>query len=484
LIGSAFGHCCSSWRALTRTADGSEVAISFWIPFFGNQNVLRCAALAVAFALATAGAAVASPTVFPKPFQGPAALERVLYAFPPTGGGAKSPNGGLVAGAGGTLIGTSFYGGSHNVGAVFALTPPSPGKSAWTQSVLHSFSGPDGEYPAYKLIADSNGSLYGSAGGGATGGGCIFRLTPPAMGTTAWTETVLHSFNAAGNEGINPEGTLLFDRAGNIYGTAQDGGGSGFVSTVAQPRLGAGVVYELIRPVNGKGPWPETVLYTFSGGVDGRLPSAGVIADASGNLYGTTSQGGSSTKCTIPFSGCGVVFELSPPAVGKTAWTETILHSFSQDDGWYPQTELLMMGGALFGTTIFGGGGQHLGNVFKLTPPAAGENVWRESNIYVFPGGAGGYYPQGLISDANGVLYGTTGSGGNSACSLGCGTTLKLTPPAVGHNLWTETILHAFAGGTDGYGPGGPLLDLDGRLYGTAAQGGAGGEGILYTIKL
>jgi uncharacterized repeat protein (TIGR03803 family) len=184
-----------------------------------------------------------------------------------------------------------------------ALTVAAAGSAsaAPTETVLHSFTGSDGAFPLAGLIADSAGNLYGTTVSGGTGGcsqgagcGVVFKVSPSG------TETVLYSFTG-GSDGAFPEAGLIADRAGNLYGTTNRGGGSG-----------GGVVFKLSSSGT------ETVLYSFTGGSDGRNPQAGLIADSAGNLYGTTEGGG---------SGNGVVFKLS------LGGTETVLHSFTGSDG-------------------------------------------------------------------------------------------------------------------------------------------------------
>ncbi len=183
---------------------------------------------------------------------------------------------------------------------------------AWATSrvkTLHAFAGADGEHPNASVLFDSAGNLYGTtADGGAHGLGNVFKLS---RGTTGkWTETVLHDFNQT--DGANPEGGLIFDSAGNLYGTTSSGG----VGT------DGGTVFKLTPGTNGK--WTYTVLYSLFGTV-GLGPWGSLIFDAAGNLYGTASQGGPySQDC---YNGCGTVFELSPGSSGP--WTGKALHIFT-----------------------------------------------------------------------------------------------------------------------------------------------------------
>jgi uncharacterized repeat protein (TIGR03803 family) len=212
-----------------------------------------------------------------------------------------------------------------------------------------------------------------------------------------------------------------------------------------------------------------TVIHPFTGGVDGGPSYSNLISDASGNLYGTTVWGGS-TNCE---NGCGVVFELSPAAGG--GYTETTIYTFQGgSDGWSPVTGLIFdASGNLYGTTTAGGSGGQ-GTVFQLTPTAGG---WIKSLVFAFPvSGLSGSYPQGLVFDASGNLYGTAYQGG----AHNAGAIFQLVPSSSG---WVEHILHAFSGGNDGSLPGKSLIfDSTGNLYGTAYNGGAHGWGVVFQL--
>ena len=219
------------------------------------------------------------------------------------------------------------------------------------------------------------------------------------------TETVLYNFKGAPDAGYSLAG-LIFDHKGALYGATVKGG-----------TADSGAVFKLTPPAAGQTRWTETVLYSFTGGNDGRQPWAGLIFDHKGALYGTTVKGGTADA--------GTVFKLTPPAAGQTQWTETVLYCFTDSDGNSPQAAGLIFDhkGVLYGTTIFGGI-SNLGTVFKLTPPAAGQTQWTETVLYRFTGGADGNYPlASLIFDGNGALYGTTNLGGAS----NWGTVFKLT---------------------------------------------------------
>jgi uncharacterized repeat protein (TIGR03803 family) len=326
------------------------------------------------------------------------------------------------------------------------------------ESVLYRFrGGGDGSVPLAGLLRDAFGSLYGTTSkGGGSNFGTVFELNPPAKGQTRWTEIVLHwSRGPAVGDAADFQAGLATDAAGVLYGTSALGG------------LGDGTVFQVIE-VGAT----EKLLYRFLDGFDGDTPVAGLIRDPHGVFYGTTQGGGG--------LGRGTVFSLTPPARPRTKWTEQVLHRFSGGlkDGRNPQSVLLMHGATLYGTTVAGGPGD-FGTVFQLTPPAARGTGWTEKLLYIFKGGTDGAFPMaGLIIDARGALYGTTLGGGNSTCNAnGCGTVFKLSPPAARTNLWTETVLYRFRGGTDGFGPlAGLLAGAKGVLYGTTGFSGTGCE--------
>jgi uncharacterized repeat protein (TIGR03803 family) len=317
----------------------------------------------------------------------------------------------------------------------------------YTESVLYSFKGgTDGANPGAGLVLDAQANLYGTTiNGGASNLGTVFKLD------TAGTETVLHSFTRI-PDGANPQAALVRDAQGNLYGTTSLGGA-----------LGRGTVFKV--DTTGR----ETVLHNFTGEADGGFPvAAGLVQNAQGNLYGTTSAGGA--------YGSGTVFEVD--ATGR----ETVLYSFTwtRGDGAAPYAGLVLDAqGNLYGTTEAGGdlgcesGG--CGTVFKL------DATGRETVLHSFTGtGGDGANPYaGLVLDAQGNLYGTTDAGGDLACeSGGCGTVFKL--DATG----TETVLHSFAGtGGDGTFPqAGLVQDAQGNLYGTTNNGGASNYGTVFKL--
>jgi uncharacterized repeat protein (TIGR03803 family) len=394
--------------------------------------------------------------------------EKVLYGFQ-GGNDGSEPKGGLIADAFGNLYGTTFYGGGHeDVGTIFQLTPPASPGGAWTETVLHSFSDlPGGWDPWAGLVSDKSGNLYGTTWLGGTSGDCgvVFKLEP-ATGTY----TVIHNFACDTiNDGGEPRADLTIDSAGNLYGTTTVGGtgGCGCVG-------GCRVVFQL-SPSDST--WRETVLYNFPS-VGSEYPAPGgtggnVILDRRGNLYGTTFVGGGPTSA-------GVVFMLRRPTRPGGRWTYHVLHSFSDlSQGFKPMAGLTFdRAGNLYGTAQLGGGsgcyGDGCGVIFKLARQLGG--TWSYAVLYTFRGlGDGGLPQASLTTVANGSLYGTTQNGGvGTGCSgLGCGVAFRLTPPQQASGTWTETVLHTFRGGDDGYVPWGKLaIGKAGWLYGVTEFGG------------
>jgi uncharacterized repeat protein (TIGR03803 family) len=269
--------------------------------------------------------------------------------------------------------------------------------------------------------------------------------------------TLLYGFKKAEGDAGYPFSGVVRDSAGNFYGT-QLGGGPRQERTF-------GSVYELSPPATGGTHPVETTLHVFEGpgGSDGYHPYASLVIDKSGNLYGTASEGGA--------HGRGIVFQMSPPVPGQTAWAYTILHSFGGELGSTPLSSLFLDGaGALFGTTSQGGSAGY-GTVFQLKPPAPGETDWKGTTLYSFQSATDGCPHAAVIPDGRGNLYGTT---------FGCdsylgspGTVFELTPGTDPSAPYVETILYSFASNPNmGETPAGPLImDTNGALYGTTTTG-------------
>jgi uncharacterized repeat protein (TIGR03803 family) len=333
------------------------------------------------------------------------------------------------------------------------------------------------------------------------------------------SEKVLYTFTG-GNDGGNPAAQLTFDSSGNIYGTTVVGGASGLgtvfklmphssgkwtetvlysftggsdgkaphggVTLDAKGNLygtavaggigtcsgdGCGTVFKL---TNSGGSWAFSVLYSFTGGTDGFGPGGGVVFDKKGNLYGTTPDGGSQDGCSG--SGCGVVYKLSPAKGGQ--WTEKVIHRFTGGkDGSTGSLGLLLLDktGNLYGVAELGGA-HGAGTAFKMTSSSGGK--WNLSTIDGFKGMPNAGFPYGgLISDKAGSLYGTTYYAGAN----GIGSVFKLTGSK---SKFTESVLYSFKNGTDGNSPTSTLVfDAHGNLYGTTSAGGdANGDGTVFKL--
>ncbi len=413
--------------------------------------------------------------------------EQVIHRFKGSHTDGYRPFASLVADARGHLYGTTFQGGDgpalcwqrlgFGCGTVFEMIPPTSSGGSWSEVLLHSFQGgADGGAPLYGLTLDETGNLYG------TTDSTIFQLSPPGNPEGAWTETTLYTF---GSDALAPTGNLSFDKAGNLYGTTYlpPGGavyqlsppstpGGSWTFTIlynfagqsdgAEPEggvildstgalygttssggrtescdvgYGCGTVFKLVPPAEQEGAWTEYTLYAFGSlPNDGRYPTDSLVFDATGNLYGATSDGGSN-NCGDGYQ-CGTVFELSPPSDGKGFWTETILYNFAGgSDGSFPQANLTFdaHGKALYSVTADGGL-------------------------------AGGHCPVWPV--------------------FGCGTVFRLLPPATEGGAWTKQIVHRFGTGEpqDGIAPVAGLIRFGNAFYGTTEYGGGAASGTVFTF--
>jgi uncharacterized repeat protein (TIGR03803 family) len=382
--------------------------------------------------------------------------ETVIAGFSSTDGSDPAAN--LISDAQNNLYGTTTTGGScgrahgtgYGCGTVFELVAGADGR--WTRTILYDFGQEgDGAVPDGPLVFDQSGNLFGTTSEGAAfGWGSVFELSRQPDGR--WVETVLYNFRGEG-DGAYPEGNLILDNAGNLYGTTYYGG-------YCDEDNCNGTVFELSPSTNG---WIEAVLYSFTDGADGANPGAGLIFDSEGNLYGTT----------VGFNNGGSVFELSPVAGG---WVENTLYTFSvQSDGGGPVCTLVFdAAGNLYGTTSYGGVNSNRGGtVFELSPSGG---HWTESTLYSFTGGADGESPSaGLIFDHSNNFYGTTQLGGAN----NNGTVFELSPSG---SSWTESVLYRFTGSRDGkYPVAGLLLGADGILYGTAENSSE--NGVVFSVR-
>jgi uncharacterized repeat protein (TIGR03803 family) len=289
---------------------------------------------------------------------------------------------------------------------------------------------------------------------------------------TAQKEVIVHNFKR-GTDGAFPESALIADKAGNLYGTTNQGGGSPNCVS-GRYVAGCGVVFELTPPGNGVQHWTETILYAFQGGkLDGTNPIASLVFDATGNLYGTTNSDGQNNA--------GMIFKLSPPSSPGGAWTETVLYNFI---GEQPTSGLVFDSqGNLYGESS-------VPEVYELSAPSAPGGSWTLMNLHFFDTENGGTYPiGGLTLDQAGDLYGTSGTGGNGGrqgCPLNtCGLVFELVKPVTG-NIWKEKVLYNFTGQNgDGASPyGGVVFHGGNNLYGTTQNGGNGiNDGTVFELS-
>jgi len=279
-----------------------------------------------------------------------------------------------------------------------------------------------------------------------------------SLASASQSETAIYQFQPGTGDGYEPVAGVISDAAGNLYGTTLFGGS-------ACGTVGCGTVFE-VTPNEG-GTWTESVLYSFLGSPDGAFPAGGLVFDKKGNLYGTTSGGGTSRG--------GIIFELSPPTQQGNPWTETVLYNFpSPNDGYFPVTLTIDNSGNLYGAEP--GYPGSFGNVFEFSPPSGKRKSWTFTVLYQFLGGAqhDGTRPVGgLVYSVWGAIYGVTAAGGlGSGCNAdGCGTVFQLAPQKNGS--WKEKVLYMFTGESDGGVPVGLWLDRPIRtLYGATAIGG------------
>jgi uncharacterized repeat protein (TIGR03803 family) len=390
--------------------------------------------------------------------------ETVIYTFQDQGDGA-SPSSGVITDASGNLYGTMATG-------VYEVSPPSLPGGPWTESVLYTFQGgTDGSGPHGNLVFDSAGNLYGttSYGGGSytnctSGCGTIFELSPTASGT--WTKTTLYTFLGGPTDGQLPNGSLVFDSAGNLYGTTEAGGNQQCSFNFPT----CGTIFQLAPPSAPGAPWTESVIYLFQGGSDGEAPLAGLTIDPEQNFYGTTAGGGQDQACK---DGCGTVFKLKRPSVQGDPWTEKVIQRFHDDSGGQqPRGPVTIHSGALYGTTytsISGGP-----TVFELSLV---NGVVTNTYLYNFQGEicVGSY--AGVTFDHSGNIYTTASAVG---CEGGGGFVYELRPPKEQGGNWTEITFPGMDGGATGNVPVGGVTIFGDALYGATYQGGnlnCGGEG-------
>lgn len=420
--------------------------------------MVRCYAITVllaGFSALTACGGASNAAFAPRvPAASVRPLSDVLYRFGASD--AQNPIAGLLAGRHGEYYGTGTRGGTAHLGAVYEIT--ADGK----ERELYSFDGSDGQEPQSALIMDKAGAIYGTTSSGGNGScneigcGIVFKLTP---GKRGWIESILYQFQGR-TDGESPGGGLVMTKSGALLGTTVLGG--------TNHKFGDGTIFEL-TPSGST--YSKTIVHAFSGLPDGRYPNTALTSDSSGNVYGTTTQGGLADCRRFP-EGAGTVFKLTPS--GST-FTYSVIYRFDKcKNGAAPSSGLLPGArGVLYGLTAGGGEASGLSNgtVYELAPQ--GSN-YSEKVLYSFKGGSDGADPEdipGLVADRSGNLYGTTVGGGViTTCGGGCGTVFKLQRSKSG---FTESVLYAFQGsGGDGWWPfGGVVIDNKGKLLGPTMHG-------------
>ena len=335
---------------------------------------------------------VSSGGVFEMSPSGSSIMVQMLHEIPPI----AFPGGRLLRDSAGNLYGATWQGGAHNCGFVYQLSPSS--QLPWNYKLLHQFDFTDGCGASFGLISDAAGNLYGVAhNGGPDNAGSAYELSPNADGS--WTFSLLHLFRA--DEGGGPQTALIFDQAGNLFGGNTQG------------------IFELSP--NSDGTWTETTAYTFSGN-DGGGPVGDFMFDSGGNLYGTNQSGGL-------YYG-GTAFMLTPNGQGSWTSTVVHSFGRTKTDGYNPLGGLVAdSSGNLYGTTA-AGGGSNTGTVYELSPGTGGVWTETVLHRFGVIGSPQGNAPQGaLVLDSAGNLYGTTAEGGDSACypvGGGCGVVYRL----------------------------------------------------------
>lgn len=436
--------------------------------------------------------------------------EKVIYSFQGGNDGAN-PSSNLIADSAGNLYGTTTYGGSGQCvdsdefvigcGTVFELVKPAQSGGKWSEKVLYSFQGSingltDSGYPTAGLTLGAGGNLYGTTSGGTNpnsliyDNGTVFELSPPTTSGGAWIKTMLYAFQGA-NDGGSPRDGVIFDSKGQLYGSTSSGA-----------PINAGTLFRLTPPTQSGGAWTETILYAFMGGSDGQNP-AGVIFDGKGSLYGITAAGGGFSfggdQYSDYWSGGGTLFKLTPSTVKGKPWTEAlpfvftpcVFNDFDSSGSCGPGTQpegspVFDAAGNIYGTAELGGNASYCqgkgeywlgcGAVYELVAPTIAGGAWTQNVLYAFEGTDGAYPLSSVAFDSAGNLYGTT----SDQCMqyVGCPTQLgmvfELSPPTAQGGSWTETVLHQFAGGSDGATPVAAVLVRGSALYSTTQYGGTG----------
>jgi uncharacterized repeat protein (TIGR03803 family) len=382
----------------------------------------------------------------------------VLYGF--TGGqDGGGPAAALIADSTNTLYGTTCMTNADNAGTVFSLAPPATGQTAWTLRTLYQFTNVvHGYRPCGTLWRRSDGALFGTTEGGGGAAGTVFELAPPAVAGGAWTQTVIHDFIIAPSDVATPEGGLVADKRGRLFGTGVQGG------TGCTGKGGCGGVFMLTPPASGT-KWKETILHLFAD-ADG-TPNSNLALVNPDTIYGTTANGVFALK-----QGTGGVWSYTPLAISP-ALPAPISAGVA-----------IGKGGVLYGVTATGGT-NGTGTIFALTPPLSAGAPWTSTVLYAFGSyyqNMDGYAPAASLRvGSTGALFGTAPTGGAN----GAGTVFRLDPPAAEGAAWSFGLLSNLppAAMQGANYPVGSVLLWKGATYLTTVFGGAGGSGTVLQVK-
>jgi uncharacterized repeat protein (TIGR03803 family) len=412
--------------------------------------------------------------------------ERLLHSFGANGDGVGDGDlvvSSLTPDGHGNLFGVTYYGGTYAAGTVFELSPPAQGQTAWTETIIHSFQPfvtTDGSFPTAGVTFDRSGNLYGTTGAGGTSHlGVVYELSPPAQSGDTWTEQIIYNFayydHGTATTGTNPGGVAFVK--GNLYVSTKTGGPE---NEEGDPFDGNGNVLEIKPPAQAGGAWLVKQIFDFSGGSGGGGSGGAGPMPGGGALIADSAGNlyGTAIGTSANSEPYVIVFELSPPSSGNEEWTETVIGA-SQYGNSTSGSLVFDKSGNLYGTIYMPPYG-YSGTVFKLLLPAFSGQAWTWLTLYTFDSSSpqNGWFPYaGVVLDQAGNLYGATNSGGTStACGNdGCGTVFELSPTFF--TPWTETVLYNFSGSPrDGDRPTyAPTLGGNGHIYGTAGGGAYSG---------
>jgi hypothetical protein len=376
--------------------------------------------------------------------------------------------------------------------AALALTSSSYSQSFTTIYAFADASG--GSSVNGTPYIDAGGVLYFTAGEGGTGAACldgcgtVVSVIPAVPPSTSWTESTIYTFQGT-PDGAYPESGLIQGPGGTLIGTTYEGGAT--VNAQSCP-AGCGVAFQLTPPADPGGAWTDQTLLNYPAANYNPL---GLVMGPNGVLYGAATYGGRQQCQGDDGIGCGLIYEVQPPSLAGGSWTSGPIYKFSGGlRGEFPNSPLVLSAnGALYGTFVSGGAGSN-GGVFSLAPTQVSGDKWSASLLYSFETAIRGAAPEaGMVAGPNGVLYGSTASGGPGCGTKGCfGTVFSMTPPAQAGESWKKTGLYAFKGGvSDGSLPQSfgtnPAVNTDGSIYGVTTRGGGtgcGGEGCGILFKL